>query len=374
MATPLLSSLFSSLPLAVQMGRLVPAGPFRILLRTTGHKFRPPRPSQFTPAICHRQDALLARGAAGPHQLATVRLEARAGPVPTIVLGGFVPDATEAVFLLRGMLLRAGSLYYFNYPRRGFSSDLLYAQLSDLVDELNLRHGRPPVILAISFGAGLLLEWLKRTRRQENQPNLRGLVLVSPVACVEDLLPPGETRPSTLLGRALKPYLEAGSAVDPRLVEKSRTIFQKMFEAGAQNKEALRTILGRAELQDLRSAVRETIQQIDFQGACERIQSLRQLEAPAADAGTAVQPLADVPTLILYAEKEDAVLAERSPTRRLLAHTPAAWFPQGEHRLVTRRQGSPVQHASLIFHGADFQPPIAQFYERLKSRKARQAA
>ncbi|MGA2444414.1 MAG: hypothetical protein ABSG50_03165 [Opitutaceae bacterium] len=50
------------------------------------------------------------------------------------------------------------------------------------------------------------------------------------------------------------------------------------------------------------------------------------------------------------------------------------WFPQGECRLVTNRRGSPVQHASLIFHCFDFQPSIAAFYRRLKSGKARQAA
>ncbi len=363
-------SLFSSFPLTAQIGRFASPGPFRTFLRTTGYKLRPPRPVPFGPAIRHRQEALLASRAAAPHQRAALLHEARPGPVPTIVLGGFVPDATEAVFLLRGTLLHAGSLYCFNYSRRGFSTDLLCAQLSDLVDELNLLHGRPPVIFAISFGAGLLMEWLRRTRGAKNQPGLRGLVLVSPVACVADLLPAGATKPGTLLGRALKPYIETGATVDPQLVEKSRTIFQKMFEAGAQNKEALGAILSRVELAHLRSAVLGTIRGIDFQGACERIQSLRQLAIPTADAG----PLAGVPTLILYAEKESAVLAERSPTRCALENTPRVWFPQGECRLITNRRGSPVQHASLIFHCSDFQPPIAAFYRRLKSGKARQAA
>jgi hypothetical protein len=203
-------SLFSSFPLTAQIGRFASPGPFRTFLRTTGYKLRPPRPVPFGPAIRHRQEALLASRAAAPHQRAALLHEARPGPVPTIVLGGFVPDATEAVFLLRGTLLHAGSLYCFNYSRRGFSTDLLCAQLSDLVDELNLLHGRPPVIFAISFGAGLLMEWLRRTRGARNQPGLRGLVLVSPVACVADLLPAGATKPGTLLGRALKPYIETG--------------------------------------------------------------------------------------------------------------------------------------------------------------------
>jgi hypothetical protein len=84
--------------------------------------------------------------------------------------------------------------------------------------------------------------------------------------------------------------------------------------------------------------------------------------------------LAGVPTLILYAERESAVPAECSPTRCALGNTPRTWFPQGECRLITNRRGSPVQHASLIFHCSDFQPSIAAFYHRLKSGKARQAA
>ena len=86
------------------------------------------------------------------------------------MLGGFVPDATEAAYLLRGTLLHCGSLYYFNYPRRGFSTDLFLAQLSDLVEELSLLHRRPPVIIAVSFGAGLLLEWLDTNARTRRAP------------------------------------------------------------------------------------------------------------------------------------------------------------------------------------------------------------
>lgn len=104
---------------------------------------------------------------------------------------------------------------------------------------------------------------------------MRGLVLISPAACVEDLLPSGDTQPRTLMGRALKPYLEPGAVVEARLIEKSRTVFQKMFEAGAQNQEALRAILLRDELEHLRSAVRGTIQEINFRGACERVPSLQ---------------------------------------------------------------------------------------------------
>jgi hypothetical protein len=55
-----------------------------------------------------------------------------------------------------------------------------------------------------------------------------------------------------------------------------------------------------------------------------------------------------------------------------------AWTPRPARRCATyfrpsrfcckgaasRRRGSPGQPASLIFHGFDFQPPIAAFYRR----------
>jgi len=44
-------------------------------------------------------------------------------------------------------------------------------------------------------------------------------------------------------------------------------------------------------------------------------------------------------------------------------------------RVVTRHGPSgPVQHASLIFHGADYRRPLAEFYAGLKSGKAKPAA
>jgi pimeloyl-ACP methyl ester carboxylesterase len=361
------ASLVASFPFSAPFGRFAPPVPLRTFLRATVNRLRPPRPVTHRATIRHRQEALLANGAASPRQQATLLCEPRRGAVPTIVLGGFVPDATEAIFLLRGLLLKSGSLYCFNYPRGGFSTDLLFAQLDDLVEELNLLQGQPPVIFAVSFGAGLLVEWLRRAQTEGRRPALRGLVMISPVACVEDLLSPGEAKPGTLLGRAIKPYVEPGATIDGKVVEKSRTIFQKMFEAGAQNKEVLGAILSRNELRYLRTAVLTSIQAIDCRGAWERVQSLRHLRALSVERDADVQPLAEAPTLILYAEKESSVLVERSPTRFAFNDPARTWFPQGECRLVSNQRGNPVQHASLIFHCSDFHPHLAGFYRQLKS-------
>jgi hypothetical protein len=349
--------------------RISPAQPIRTLIRTTGYKLRPPRPLPFSPTIRQRQEAVLVSGVAGVHQAANILHEHRKGTVPTIVLGGFIPDATEQVFLMRGFLLKHGSIYYLNYSQHGFSIDLLFAQLDDLVEELSRLHGQSPVIFSVSFGVGLVMEWLKRARRSGRRIDLRGLVLISPVACVEDLLAPGDAKPTTLLGRAIKPYVDPHKLPDLTTVEKSRAIFTKMFESGAQNKESLRMLMTRGELSQLRGAVMKTIRTIQPAGACERVQALRLLEAPSSYFSQTLLPLSDAPALILYAEKESSVIADHSPTRFVLESAHRAYFPQSQHKIISNHRGSPVQHASLIFHCFNFLPVISAFYRTVKNGK-----
>lgn len=361
--------------LLTAFGRMSPAQPFRTLIRTTGYKLRPPRPLPYSPSHTIAQSAVIASGKASLTDMATILREHRKGAVPTIVLGGFVPDATEQVFLMRGFLLKQGSVYYINYSREGFSMDLLLAQLDDLVEDLARSHGQRPVIFAVSFGAGVVMEWLKRARKAGRKVHLRGVILISPVACTEDLLTPGSAKASTLLGRAVKPYVDAHDrVVDGSAIEKSRGIFTKMFEAGAQNKESLRALMTRGELQQLRSAVLNTIQAIQPIAACERVRSLREMEPPSAYFSQTVLPLSEAPTLILYAEKESSVIVDHSPTRFALQSAHRAYFPHSHYRVITNSRGAPVQHASLIFHCFNFLPPISAFYKHLRTGKIFKAA
>ena len=366
-------SLAPAISLLAAFGRVSQAQPLRTLFRTTGYKLRPPRPVPYSPRMRTAQDRLLSSGAAGPHQVATLLCELRKGPVPTIVLGGFVPDATEQVFLLRGSLLNRGSVFYLNYPRQGFSAELLFAQLDDLVEELSLLHGTPPVIFSVSFGAGLVLEWLRRNRLSGREVRIAGALFVSPIGCIQDLLAPGDAKPATLLGRAVKPYLDAADGVvDPRLIEKSRTIFSRMFGAGAQNKAALMALMSPSELQTLQTAVMDTIARVDAHGACERMTALRGLSFP--DGCITETPLTTAPVLVLFAEAEDSVIDSRSPTQAALTTACTRFFPQGTCLTLRNPGGAPVQHASLIFHCANFLPPITRFYRALKNRKFLQAA
>jgi pimeloyl-ACP methyl ester carboxylesterase len=106
--------------------------------------------------------------------------EKGAGAMPTIVIGGFVPDATETVEFQRPLLRRYGSIYYLNYPRNGFSAEVFSAQLADLIDDIHAR-GMKPLIMSVSFGSGILLHFLKHAPENIHE-KIRGLVLASPVS------------------------------------------------------------------------------------------------------------------------------------------------------------------------------------------------
>jgi hypothetical protein len=355
--------------LLAQIGRQ-PAAPLQLWLRTAGLKIRPAAPPHpHRVKVRRRQDALLAAGLAGPHQCATLQVESRPGPLATIVIGGFVPDSTEALYLLRSNLLQQGSVYYFNYPRRGFSTDMFLAQLSDLVEEVSEGFARPPVILGISFGAGLVMEWLRRFVRPESPPALAGLVLVSPVGCAADLLDPTQAKPTTLLGRVIKPYIDSAGRADGAIVERSRAVFLKMFESGAQNKEALRLLLSREELGRLRDAVLASINAIEPAAARDRVQALCNFNPFQV-----VRPLCGAPALVLFAEKESAVLCASAPTERELRSRMTLWFPQGQCLTVCNSADNPVQHASLIFHARNFRPILAGFYRSLRQKQRQRRA
>ncbi len=361
------SSFFPALPALVRLSQQT-AAPFQALVRTTGYKLRPPRALVHSPAVTARQAPLLASGLVGPQARAEIRVEERTGTLPTIVVGGFVPDATEAFYLLRGGLLRHGSVFYFNYPRRGFSTDLFLAQLEDLIEEITTQRRQRPALIAVSFGAGLALELLRRTAARGVALPLAGLTLVSPVACTADLIDVLAPKPTTLLGRVILPYLRGTATPDGAIVEKSRAVFLRMFESGAQNRSALRFLLTRAEIGRLRDAVIGSINAIDAAGAFERVRALNHFAAPGEP-----RPLFTGPTLVLYAEKESAVLQENAPTWREFSARTGAWFPQGRCVVVTNHADHPVQHASLIFHSRNFEPHLAQLYRAIRQHHLRAA-
>ena len=147
------------------------------------------------------------------------------------------------------------------------------------------------------------------------------------------------------------------------------------FEAGAQNRETTRSLLTAGELRLLRDRVLGAIKDLEPLGAYERVDALRAMPPlfPWSIAGQL--PLATAPALVLYAEKESAVIAVGSPTRTAFDSALKAIFPHGELKVVAGAPGgNAVQHASLIFHYFQFLPPVAAFYRSLKARKLPLAA
>ncbi len=333
----------------------------------------PSLPYTFKPSVTRARDVALSGGKAEVRQLATILCEDGPGDHPTIVLGGFVPDSTEQVFLLRRMLFQCGSIYYFNYSRRGFSLELLCAQLDDLVEELTVLRGKRPVIFTVSFGAGLLVEWLRRGQSMQLRVDIAGTIMVSPVACVGDVLNPAESKLTTLTARALKPYFDPPGERNPLVVERSQAIFSKMFNAGAQNRDALLGLMNADEMGRFLEAVIASIKGLDFAGASERVRALSQFVEPDEWSAPDFSVLTEVPTLILYAENEGTVLMGNSPTRTALSRDLLRFFPQGKCLVVTGGD-SPVQHASLIFHYHQFVPHVAHFYKALRAGRVSFAA
>lgn len=350
-----------------------PWRPLQMLARTTEARFRPPRVAPYRLTETRAQAAALDKLTLCPSNGATILRESGNGRVPTIVLGGMVPDAPEQVFLLRRFLVSSGDIYYVSYPHDGFPLDLLCAQLSDLVAEL-VAAGQPPIVFAVSFGAGLALEWLRRSRAEGIDPLLAGFVLVSPVTCIADLIAPESVKPTTLMGRALKPLLHLTGAPEAT-VEKSRAIFLRMFEAGAQNKAALRTLMTVGEAERLRAAVIGTIRRTTADGARQRVRALNAMISPTDYFSPALLPLTTAPTLVLFAEREDGVLEAKAPVLFAFERAPRAYFPQGlVQRVVARSGKAPVQHASLIFHAFEFLPPLRAFYQNIRRAQLAYAA
>ena len=101
---------------------------------------------RFVPTLRRREISVLEQNQDSHRTRCQIFREKGAGNVPTIVLGGFVPDATELVEFQRKLLRRHGSIYYVNYSRNGFCQEMFAAQLTDLIEDL-ARKGQRPLII-----------------------------------------------------------------------------------------------------------------------------------------------------------------------------------------------------------------------------------
>jgi len=285
--------------------------------------------------------------------------EKGAGTIPTIVVGGFVPDATETVEFQRRILRRYGSIYYMNFPRNGFCKEMFAAQLSDLVDSLALK-GQKPFIMSVSFGCGLLIDYLRKADTAIHE-KIRGLILVSPVMCSDDLIRPAGNKEGgvRLLEHNLKKIFNADVGDQDniyKLIERSRRCFQALFTGGAENRKLSVRHLS------IKKKIFDVIAGTTAMGGFQRVMTLRDFTFPALDA-----TVFSGPVLTLLAEREDAMLVSSSPALKLFrdASLYTRLFP--ECRVKTVQSGDPadgVPHASLIFHHEAYNNLIESWYDQ----------
>jgi pimeloyl-ACP methyl ester carboxylesterase len=285
--------------------------------------------------------------------------EKGAGTTPTIIVGGFVPDATETVEFQRRILRRYGSIYYMNFPRGGFCKEAFAAQLGDLIDSLAAKRQKP-FIMSVSFGCGLLIDYLKEAEKSILE-KISGLILVSPVICSDDLIrPAGEKKGGVrLLEHNLKKILGADLAEPDnldKLMERSRRCFHALFTGGAENRKLSVRHLS------IKKKIFDVIAGTSAVGGFQRVMVLRDFTFPAFDASVFSGPV-----LTLLAEHEDDMLVPSSPTLTLFrsADLYTRLFP--ECRVKTVRSGNPddgVPHASLIFHHEAYNNLIESWYDR----------
>ena len=310
-----------------------------------------------------RREFLLRGSLASMHAVRNqIFKEKGAGDIPTIVIGGFVPDATEAIEFQRPLLKNYGSIYYLNYSRNGFSLEMFFAQLADLIEDLN-RRGKKPVIFGISFGCGLVNEFL-RSAVNDASLRIRGVVMASPVLCTEDLVREEREKGSgvRMLESNLKRILKTDGTKEEdvsRQIERARRCFQSLFEAGAENR-----VLNRRHL-SIKKRIMEVVEKTPAIGGYQRVLALREFSPPTV--GT---PIFAGPALALLAEREEDILVPASPTMKLLKDPDgrASLFPRGKVKtVVSRASGDAVAHASLIFHQHCYNPLIEAWYDQLQA-------
>lgn len=285
--------------------------------------------------------------------------EKGSGEIPTIVLGGFAPDATEQVEFQRPLFREYGSIYYLNYPRHGFSAEMVFAQLADLIEEVN-RKAQRPILFGVGFGCGLIARFFHEC---PDAPLLRvrGVVMASPVLCQEDLVRPrhdgnsGGRTPERSLGTILGPGSGDGEVL--RQIERGRRWLLAVFGRGLPGGQLSGRYLS------LRSRILQTVAQTPSLGAYQRLSALKRLVRPDR-----ARPVFTGPALTLLAENEESLLVPTSPTLALLRKPDKhkLLFPYGLLRKVASRStGDLVGHASLITHHDCYNPLIRTWYGKL---------
>jgi len=289
---------------------------------------------------------------------------------PSILMPGFLPEGNEAFFLVRDLFLKFGSVYYMNYPTKLFYKQTVFHYLYDMIRHINMRRlrhggqGRMPFLVGASFGAHMIVTFLRwlRERNLLDDLQIQGIVLVSPVVCLEDLVDPTTERQRTLMGRCVAHMLEVDAADPANIVkqmQKAKSIMVKMFTSGRDmmNFESKRLIPIFAIEDDVLNVFKQSDE--DDVGYYYRFIEIRD-EPPLSEF------LTDLPTLVLFAEEERDVMAPQSPTLNTLSDVNRLReiFPNGSVEFVYSKTTRKVTHSDLIFQSERFKDHLGPWLSR----------
>ncbi len=294
---------------------------------------------------------------------------------PSILMPGFLPDGNEAFFLLRKCFLKYGSVYYFNYPTQHFFKETIFHQLYDTIVEINNRklqnagQGSSPFLIGTSFGGHMIVSFLKWLREKDllDTVQIKGVILISPVICIQDLVDTSLPRQKTLVGRAVSHLCEVEGG-DPeeirKKMKKAKSILVKMFTSGRDlmNFESKDLIPIFAIEDDVLAIFRQN-EEID-DGYFDRFLEMKH-EGPLPHAY-----LSSIPTLVLFAEGEGDVMTDQSPTFNSFSDIESLQtiFPKSSVEFVhSKSQTRKVTHSDLIFQADRFMDHLAPWLSRVVS-------
>ena len=289
------------------------------------------------------------------------------GPFHSLLIPGLVPDGLETFHRVRKHFQAKGEVSVLTYPYEGFTLDILFDRIEQFLSDCSKRKKRP-LLVGVSVGGGFVLEFLRRQKLAGKEPDLAGLVLVSPMVSAQDLAP--------ILRRLWLPIVADEPTADQAL-EKGRSFFRQLASKSATAKSAVPpgwkgffaafTPQGVNDLLEapLRRRIEKTLHAIPAQGAILRCRLLKELTGLEKGGPSAV--LTRKPTLILWGSKERHTLDIDGPGVGVLCRPDLAekHFPECQVQWIYSGDGEAVPHASLLKHDKAFGRPIKEFLARL---------
>lgn len=284
-----------------------------------------------------------------------------------LLVPGLVPDGPETFLRQKAIFLARGDASVVTWPYETFDLEGVLEEIGGFVERA-VAEKRKPVLVGVSVGGGIVLEYLRRRRESGVPAPVAATILVSPLASIDDLSP--------ILRRLWNPIV-ADSGEPDKALEKGRSFFRQLASRSGSKRGkggALASLLsmftpgGLEELADetIRKRIEKTLSRIPQEGAIERCKALRGL--PGLEEGAkAREPLSEAPALILWGSKERHTLDMEGPGTSVLCRPDLAerHFKSAEIQWVYTRKGESVPHASLLKHHKAYAKPLRRFLKRL---------